>query len=126
MVIIDTNIIIDHIRQPKTTESHFLKVIKNNPKEIFAISVFSVQELYVGRSTKQIEIEQYLLSIINSLKILPYTYTVAKLAGEIDRDSEKTIQFPDAAIAATAIINDASLYTLNQKDFIDIPNLQLL
>ncbi len=41
------------------------------------------------------------------------------------RDSKTPIQFADAAIAATAIINGAELYTLNKKDFEKIPGLLL-
>ncbi|MDR1919548.1 MAG: hypothetical protein LBQ65_07885, partial [Tannerellaceae bacterium] len=35
------------------------------------------------------------------------------------------LDLEDALIAATAIVNDIKLYTLNTKDFIFIPSIQL-
>lgn len=59
------------------------------------------------------------------LKILPYTYEVARLAGEIARDMGRPIDFADAAIAATAIVQGASLFTLDKNDFEGVPDLNL-
>jgi len=55
MVILDTNIIIDHIRLPKKSDSHLVKIVRFIPKEIFALSVISIQELYIGQSSKEIQ-----------------------------------------------------------------------
>ena len=60
------------------------------------------------------------------MNILPYSYEVAQMAGRIARDHKQPIEFPDAAIAATAIVNNASLFTLNQKDFKGIKELELM
>jgi len=35
------------------------------------------------------------------------------------------LEFADALIAATAILHNVELYTLNRKDFVFIPNLKL-
>lgn len=59
------------------------------------------------------------------LKILPYTYEVAQLAGQIAIDLDQPIELADAAIVATTILNGASPQTINRKYFIDIKNLQL-
>lgn len=126
MVVLDTSIIIDHLRKPKKTDSELLKITKKIPKESLTISVISIQELYEGQSTKVEQKERDLLAIITPLKILPYTYEVAQLAGEIARDLPQPIEFADAAIAATAIINDCQLATLNKKDFSKIQNLELV
>ena len=127
MVIIDTNIIIDHLRlEDKQVESRLMTLARTKPKEVLAISMFTIQELYEGRSTKDTQKEQYLLATISPLKIMPYNYEIAKLAGEIARDIDKPIELADAAIAATAIWNDCQLATLNIKDFSDIDKLQLL
>lgn len=127
MVVLDTNIIIDHLRLQKTeAESKLMQIARQKPKETLAISIISVQELYEGRSTKDEHKEQYLLATISPLKILPYSYDIAKLAGEIARDLERPIELADAAIAATAILNGCSLTTSNTKDFVGIPRLQLI
>lgn len=126
MVILDTNIIIDHLRQPKKKKSLLVKLAAQKPKEILGLSMISIQELYEGRSTKNKIKEQFLLATIAPLKIFPYTYEVAKLAGEIARDLSRSIELADATIAATAIINEAQLFTLNKKDFQKIKDLKLI
>lgn len=125
MVILDTNILIDHLRRPQREETHLEQIAKQYPKETFAISIITVQELYGGRSTKDKNQAMYVLSLLARLKILPYTYGIAQLAGEIARDLNRSIEFPDAAIAATAIVNDCQLATLNQRDFKGITHLEL-
>ena len=125
MVILDTNIIIDHLRQSKDKKSLLYKITKDKPKEVFAISIISIQELYEGRSTKNEEKERDLLATIAPLKVLSYTYEASKMAGEIARDLDRPIQFADAAIAATAILNGAHLLTFNKKDFQKIKGLEL-
>ncbi|SRR6266568_1891345 len=126
MVVLDTNVIIDHLRLGGEQDSQLMNIAKEKPKEVLAISLVSVQELYEGQSTQDDQKEQYLLATISPLKILPYTYEVAQLAGEIARDLDRPIELADAAISATTILNGASLLTLNKKDFNGIENLQLL
>lgn len=126
MVIVDTDVIIDHLRLQSDRNSQLIKIAKSNPKETLAISIISVQELYEGRSTQDSDKEQYLLATISPLKILPYTYEIAQLGGELARDLDRPIEIADAAIAATAILNGCTLFTINKKDFANIKNLQLV
>ena len=125
MVVLDTNIIIDHLRQ-FTTTSLFTKFVDSRPEELRGLSIISVQELYQGKSTLMEDKEQNLLDTIDQLIILSYTFETAQLAGTIIRDANYTISFADAAIAATTIINDAQLFTLNRKDFEGIKGLELI
>lgn len=124
MVILDTNIIIDQLRRPPK-ESYLFKLAQKLSKESFALSVISVQELYAGLSTRDERRETMMLATISPVKILPYTYETAQLAGEIIRDLNRPIEFADAAIAATAVIAGCSLVTLNKKDFSSIGDLEL-
>ena len=126
MVILDTSIIIEHLRLSKTKKSALVKVAEKKPKEVLAISIISVQELYEGKSTKDKRKEQALLATIAPLRILPYTYEVAQLAGEIARDLSRPIELADAAIAATTILNGGQLLTLDKKDFSGIRRLRIL
>ncbi len=125
MVILDTNIIIDHLRQQKKGKTHLKEVAKMKPKEALALSVISIQELYEGKSTRKKKEEEYLLATVAPLKILPYNFEIAQLAGEIARDLKNPIEFADATIAATTILKEASLYTLDEKHFKNIENLEL-
>lgn len=126
MVVLDTNILIDHLRQSGKNDSILTDLIRENPKETIAISMISIQELYEGKSTKQEEKEKDMLAIVAPLKILPYSFEVAKLAGQISRDLPQPIELADAAIAATTILNGGKLMTLNRRDFNDISRLDLV
>lgn len=126
MVVLDTNIIIDHLRQPKTRESHLVRIAKEKAKEALTISMVSIQELYEGKSTRDEEREQSLLATIAPLKILPYTYEIARIAGEIARDVDYPIELADAAIAATAIVSGAQLLTLDKRDFRGVKGLEFV
>jgi len=126
MVVLDTCIIIDHLRTKEKKDSLLMEIAGKKPKESLAISMISIQELYEGKSTKDKQKEQSLLATIVPLKILPYTYEVAELAGRIARDLKRPIELADAAIAATAITSGASLLTLDRKDFRGIKGLELL
>ena len=126
MVILDTNILIDHLRRAKKEESYLENIVKGYPKETLAISMVSVQELYEGKSTKEKNKEMLVLTLLTSFKILPYTYDSACHAGEIARDLPRPIEFPDAVIAATVLENDCQLATLNKKDFRGIKGLEFI
>ena len=125
MVILDTNIIIDHLRRDQADKSYFVSISEKISKDELAISIITIQELYRGSSTRSNEEKEKLLTVLSSLKIFPYEYEIAQLAGELARDSSILLEFPDAAIAATAIFHDAKLFTLNKKDFVRISKLEL-
>ncbi len=124
MVIIDTSILIDYLRRPQV-DSPFKEFIKQNQEEKMVISILTIQELYAGKSSREAKRESFFLDIIDKMEILPYNFETAQLAGELTRDYDTNFEFPDAAIAATAILNKAKLLTLNKKDFKGIKGLKL-
>lgn len=126
MVILDTDIVIDHLRAIDDRVSQLIKIARRVSRTNLAVSVITIQELYEGQSSRDKTKEEYLLATIAPLKIIPYTFEVAKRAGMIARDLDRSIEFADAAIAATAVVHRASLYTLNQRDFRTIKGLELV
>jgi len=126
MVILDTNIIIDHLRQSPNKETYLKTLVKKYKEHNLVISIITVQEIYEGKSTKETENEEKFLATISHLKILPYTFEIAQLAGQIARDLRRAIELADAAISATAIVNGYDLATLNKKDFLGIKDLDFL
>lgn len=106
MVILDTSVLIDSLRQSKNHDSILREFITFYPKNKLAISVLTIQELYAGKSSSDSKKERLFLGVVSSLEILPYTYNEAKLAGEIVRDLGRLLDFPDTAIAATAILKE--------------------
>ncbi len=125
MVVIDTNIIIDHLRLTSKSESQLSRLIKKEGRDNIYLSVISIQELYEGSSTRDNQKLQAMLNVIAPLKLLGYDTKIAELAGIIARDLGSPIELADAAIAATCIFNDAQLYTLNSKHFAKITDLEL-
>lgn len=127
VIVIDTSIIIDHLRRRSVGGFTLLEQLieKFSSEDSITVSLITIQELYRGLSTRNISEEQRLLQVISPYATLPYTYEVAELAGKITRDSKVPVEFADAAIAATAILNDASLATLNKRHFKDISGLEL-
>lgn len=124
-VVIDTNIIIDHIRLPRKGKSPFEIIVENLSFDSL-ISTATIQELFVGQSSVREDQETKIRKIINSIQTLDITPEIAELAGQIMRDVKPQMQFADAQIAATAILNKASLFTLNKKDFKGIKKLKLI
>lgn len=124
VVLLDTNIIIDHLRQAPE-KSILTRINTKIPYQNLRLSLITIQELYGGTSTLHSQKEKDLLAVISSLEILPYTYQVAQHAGKLFRDLGRPIDFADAAIAATAIVNCAELATLNTRGFAGIPELKL-
>jgi predicted nucleic acid-binding protein len=81
-------------------------------------------ELYFGARNKR-ELSD-IVADINNLTILPISSKISALAVELVKQyclSHK-LKLPDAQIAATALLYDAKLFTLNRKDFTFIPNLK--
>lgn len=125
MVVLDTNILIDHLRRP-TGASVLSQFVRKHPNEELAISVITIQELYEGKSTAVEKRERDMLVSLAPLKILGYSREIAETAGKICRDTTKKYDFPDAAIAAGCLVNHCSLATLNKKDFTGINGLEMV
>lgn len=126
MVILDTNVIIDHLRIDSSRASVLDRIIDQYSQEMLAISIVSIQELYEGTSTRKKAQEESLIATITPLKIIPYTFEIAQFAGKLARDFSRPLELADAAIAATAIQFNAQLATLNTRDFTDLPNIDLM
>jgi tRNA(fMet)-specific endonuclease VapC len=115
MVVMDSNIIIDYLRQLDKSDVEFLKILESG--EEVGVSILTVQELFAGKSTRDEEKMRQVLGLLGGLRILDYTFEVARKAGELVRERVSDLRFADAAIAATVIMNGARLATLNEKDF---------
>lgn len=125
MVVLDTSVIIDHLRLKSERNSLLKKVVKQYSNVTFCLSVITVQELYQGESSRKVSEERRMETVLELYQLMPYNYEIAKLAGEIVRDNKNLVEFPDAAIAATALVNEAELLTLNKKHFAGIKGLEL-
>ncbi len=111
--LLDTDILIDYLRNEDRAISFVEKAIKN----VCFISAMSVSELYVGvREGK----ERYLLEqFFSAFEIININHDIAKIGGLYRRDYGKShgVGLVDALIAAAVDSCGAQLATLNKKHY---------
>lgn len=120
-MVVDTSIIIQYIR----TKDKFSTILyKLTNSEVIFISTVSLYELYIGANTtdKQNDVK---LSTRN-LIVLPFTYKISVKAAKIFHQlkaKNQLIEFRDIFIAATCIMYNLPIITLNKKHFERIEGL---
>jgi len=120
-IVLDTSIIIDHIRQPDKPETVFTQLLQ---KYSLIIALITVTELFSGSSIQKLKERERLETILSVLDIYIPDMNLARQSGLL-RGIRK-IATADAQIAMTAIILKLPLATLDTRDFAKIPDLQLL
>ena len=122
-VLVDTSVLIDHLRKLHKDQTIFYRVSLSHD---FAISAVTEFEFLVGASTQnRLSISHLLVR----LPVLPFDSGCVQSAVEIRRflrANNLLIEIPDIFIAATALVHDIPLLTLNRNHFARIPNLRLI
>lgn len=121
MILCDTNILIELYKDNASIIEELRKI---GSKQI-AISSITQAELYYGALNRQ-ELQR-IKRHLSQLKIIAVDVAVSDRFIQLMENyalSHK-LAIPDALIAATALVNNLNLYTLNQKDFRFISNLKL-
>jgi len=98
----------------------------NERKKLFTSAV-SVFELYMGATN--MEKEKSIQLLIEGIAILPFDYKVSIKSAEIFhylKSKNQLIEFRDIFIAATCLVNDLPIVTLNSKHFERIEALQII
>jgi len=119
-ILVDTDIIIDVLRDFKSTIKLLKELTENNDLYISGITkgeIFSGKEM--ENEEKRKKTEKFLLHFN---KVNPEN-EIFKLAGDIRRKYNVTLA--DGIIAATALKIDAELLTRNRKDFEKIDEVKL-
>lgn len=121
-ILLDTSIIIDHLRQ-KDRSKTVLTALAENEYELFA-SILAHTESYSGKSVwERKDTKEAIEILFSGIKILPLEEKVSLKAGELR--AKQNMGLGDAIIAATAIVNKIPLATLNIKHFEKIKGLTL-
>ncbi len=123
-VLIDTSIIIDHLRKKNKNRSHFYRLVDNHNIFISTITLF---ELYSGATDKGRLMD--IKNIIAYVHVLPFTSRIAKKAGELYiflKKENKLIEIRDLFIGATALAHNLPVMSLNEKHFNRIKELKFL
>lgn len=110
-LLIDTDVLVDFLRGfPKA-----VKYVKTHSEEII-ISAITVAELYAGvRDEERRQLDDF----ISLFDVIPVSDEIAKSGGLFKQQFFKShgVGLADAIIAATSIISDAELKTLNTKHY---------
>jgi predicted nucleic acid-binding protein len=111
-IIIDSDIIIDHLRGFEYLENITINSLSNT----IMISTISIAEIYSLLYFNEIEKVEKLIS---TFKVINVDSVIAKLAGKYRMIYYKShnLLIPDAIIAASAKICNAILVTKNKKHF---------
>ena len=112
MILIDTNIFVDHLRNFMPAVKFFESIIG---REDIIFSAITEAELVAGKSNNDPEKKEKLLHFLYRWNKIPVTNPISLQAGDICR--EYNLEIPDAIIAATALQNNAEFFTKNTKDF---------
>ena len=121
VVLCDTNVLIEFYKN----NQKIVAALRDIGAENIALSAVTAGELLFGALNKKEvqtikrDIEHLILMHINDLISEKYIELMLQYS------KSHGLAIPDALIAATALVNNVSLYTLNRKDFIFIAGLTL-
>jgi predicted nucleic acid-binding protein len=122
VTLVDTSFLIDSLCGPKRSGVLLRRAVAEG--ERLVVSSIVVYEWLRGPRTAEELADQELLFPVAAA--LPFDAEDAKLSAAIYRSVGRArSREVDLAIAATAIRHDIALWTLNPRDFADIPRLRL-
>ena len=122
MIILDTSFLIDSLSGPRRSAAKLRAAIEKG--ERLALPAVVLYEWLRGpRLPAELAAQEALFPADDAIAFGPPEAALsAKLYKSVTRGRGREI---DLAIAATALLRDASLWTLNRSDFSDIPDLKI-
>ncbi len=123
-MVIDTGVFIEYLRAKDKLATTLYKI--SDSAELY-ISAISLSELYMGATKAEKERDVKLLT--EDISVLPFTAEVAAKTAQIYhllKSTNQLIEFRDIFIAATCIVNEQPIVTLNKKHFQRIKELKLI
>jgi predicted nucleic acid-binding protein len=125
VILLDSSVLIDALTGPKRSGPRLRQLIEDG--ERVRLSTIVVFEWRRGpRTPEEIEDQEALFPTSESLPFGPAeALQAAECYGRLERPRGREIDIA-IAIASSAIVHDATLWTLNRADFLDIPGLKLL
>lgn len=122
-VVVDTDILIDYLRQPRK-KTLFKKLTQDKTLKVILPSV-CLTELYIGKSSAKPKEEARLKRAISKTKLVLADKDISKRAGILIRNYSN-LYLADALVAATSLEEKAPLCTSNKAHFENISGLELL
>jgi predicted nucleic acid-binding protein len=123
IVHLDTSALVDAVAGERRSYSRLAALVQGNDR--LAISAIALYEWLRGpRTERELQSQEDLLP---SDAVVLFGSEAAELAARLYRSVRRPRgRDLDLAIAACAIAHDAVLWTINRKDFEDVPGLRLI
>ena len=119
-VLLDSDVLIDLLRGREATRAFLREVTEH---AVPCCSVISVAEIHAGMRPEE---RDHTATLFNALVIFQVTRPIAELAGDFRRRARaRKLELTDCLIAATAMVESASLATGNIRDY-PMPELTVL
>lgn len=123
-LLVDTSILIDYLRGGLKGQEFIEDIEDNSEIELF-IPTIVVFELFSGKSTQNPRVIATITDLLRFFQRVDLDEKIAKIAGQLYRDSKIKLQVPDYIIAASALQTNAMVATLNKKHFEQIPSINV-
>lgn len=123
MILIDTSALVDSVCGERRSSAQ-LQILIAAGEQILIPALVLFEWLRGPRLRDELVFQEELFPREQAVAFGPSEAAVAaRLYTEVKRARGREI---DLAIAATALVRDASLWTLNREDFEDVPSLRLV
>lgn len=119
-LVLDTSILIDHLRGGDKWQQILSKLDKNTEVFIPTIVFF---ELYSGKSSADVGTSRKIRNLVKHFQRIELSENISEKAGQIYRDITSDLEVPDYIVAASALDIGGTVITLNDKHFHKIPGL---
>jgi predicted nucleic acid-binding protein len=122
MILLDTSVLIDALTGPRRSAAALRRAIERGERVV--LPTLALYEWLRGpRHAEEIDAQQALFPAQMAVPFGPFEAArAARLYGQLRRAGGREL---DIAIAACALTQGARLWTLNSKDFKDLPGLEL-
>lgn len=122
MILLDTSALVACVASPRPAAKHLENLLAAGERLVLpAIALY--EWLRGPRSDAELEDQEALFPRASAIPFGPEE--AARAAALYRRLPRSRSRAADLAIAATALVHDAALWTLNPRDFADIPGLRL-
>lgn len=122
-ILIDTSILIEHLRRTNKESSAFYRATQRFNCSISTVTEF---EFRVGSTPAN---RDFITDLLKLTPILPFDSLCVQVAADVYRilkTTNRLIPLPDLFIAATAVAHDLPLLTLNVNHFERVERLALI
>lgn len=118
-VLIDTTILIHVVRGDENYKKEIEKAITYQDG---VISVITYAEIVKGIRKGE---KQKTMELLNNLNLQHIDHTISKRFYQLVRGIPQRVFIADRLIAATALMNNYEVFTINKKDFEDVEGIKL-